>query len=87
MLTPVRCQFHPVTTMARKRPRSFCKKVQVAGYAYTLDATKSEWADYGNKLTRNSFGSTRPQSSQLVELLWIDPGLKCGIDVRELISA
>ena len=57
---------------------------------------KLEWADYptaqaqcgnlsGNKLTRNLSGNTRPQSSQLTEPLWTDPGLKSGIFVRELI--
>ena len=30
----------------------------------------------GNELTRNSSENTRPQSSQLAELLWIDPSLK-----------
>ena len=29
---------------------------------------------------------TRPQSSQLAEPLWTDPGLKSGITVREVIS-
>ena len=29
-----------------------------------------------NELTRNSLGNTRPQSSQLAEPLWTDPGLK-----------
>ena len=47
-------------------------------HAYTLDALKSEWADYaagqvlcgnlaGNELTCNSSGKSRPQSSQLAE--------------------
>ena len=40
----------------------------------------------GNELTRNSSGNTRPQSSQLVEPLWSDPGVKSGIIVPELIS-
>ena len=31
-------------------------------------------------------GNNRPQSSQLAESLWTDPGLKSGISVRELIS-
>ena len=68
-----------------------------AKHASTLDPTKSEWADsavqacgvgtyLGNELTRNSSGNTRPQSSRLAELLWIGPGLKSGIGVRELIS-
>ena len=40
----------------------------------------------GNKLTCNLSGSTRPQSSQLAEPLWTDPGLKSGFGVRELIA-
>ena len=32
----------------------------------------------GNEPTRNSSGNTRPQSSQLAEPLWTDPGLKKG---------
>ena len=79
---------------------SFCQKCrwQVAPeHAYTLDPTKSEWADYaavqaqsenllGKELTRNSSGNTQPQSSQLAEPLWTDPGVKSGISVRVLIS-
>ena len=58
---------------------------------------RSEWADYAavqvecgnlsrNELTRNLSGNTWPQSSQLAEPLWTDPGLKSGISVQELIS-
>ena len=39
----------------------------------------------GNELTRNLSGNTRPQSSQLAEPLWTDPGLKSGISVQKLI--
>ena len=67
--------------------------MQVAGYlqdAYTLDPSKSEWADCaavqaecenlsGNELTYNFSGNTLSQSSQLAEPLWTDPGLKSGI--------
>ena len=38
------------------------------------------------KLTSKSSGNTRPQSSQLAEPLWTDPGLKSGLGMRELIS-
>ena len=66
-------------------------------HAYTLDPTKSEWADYaavqaqcgnlsGNELTRDSLWNTQPLSSHVAEPLWTDPGLKSGISVRELIS-
>ena len=57
--------------------------------------TKSEWADYaavqewcgnlfGDELTRNLSGNIRPQSSQLAEPLWADPGTRSEISVREL---
>ena len=36
--------------------------------------------------TRNLLGNIRPQSSQLAEPLWADPGIKSTISVRELIS-
>ena len=101
MLTLIRCPFYPrVTAVARKRPRSFCQECRwqvTPKHAYTVDPSKSEWADYaavreecgnlpGNELTRNSSGNTRSQSSQLAEPLWTDPGLKSGIRSRELIS-
>ena len=40
----------------------------------------------GNELTCNLSGNIRPQSSQIAEPLWTDPGLKSAISVRELIS-
>ena len=40
----------------------------------------------GNELARNSSGYTQPQSAQFSEPVWIDPCLKSGISVRELIS-
>ena len=50
VLTFIRCLFHPrITAVARKRPRSFCQKCRwqvTPKHAYTLDPTKSEWADY-----------------------------------------
>ena len=93
--------FHPrVTAVASKRPRSFCQKYgwQVTPkHAYTLDPSKSEWADYatvqaecgnlsGNELTRNWSGNSWLQSSQLAEPLWAYPGLKIGINLCELIA-
>ena len=92
--TLIQCLSHPCfTAVARKRTRSFCQKYrwQVSSkYAYTLDPSKSELADYaafqvecwnlsGNELTRNLSGNIRSQSSQLVEPLWTDPGLKSGV--------
>ena len=37
-------------------------------------------------LWKRMWGNARPQSSQLAEPLWTDPGIKSGISVRELIS-
>ena len=56
-------------------------------HTYTLDPTKSEWADYaavqalcgnlsGNELTHSLSGDIRPQSSQLGEPPWTDPGIE-----------
>ena len=70
-----------VTAVACRRPRSFCQKCRwqvTPKHAYTLDSTKSGWADYaavqalcgnlsGNKLTCNSSRNTRSRSSQLAE--------------------
>ena len=53
-------------------------------YAYTLDPTKSEWADYA-AVTRNLSGNIWPQSSQLAEPLWTDSGIKSEISMRELV--
>ena len=100
MLTLARCPFHlRVNAVARKRPRPFYQKCrwQVSlKHAYTLDPTKSEWTDYAavqaqcgnlfeNELTRNLPGNVRPQSSQIAEPLWTDPGIKSGISLRERI--
>ena len=101
VLTHIQCPFHPhITTVARKRPRSFCQKCRwqvTPNHAYTLDPSQSEWAYYatvqaecwnlwGNKLTRNSSGNTWLQSCQLAEPLWTDSGRKSGISLRKLIS-
>ena len=101
VLTLIPCPFHPrVTAVARKRPRPFCQKCSRQGtlkHAYALDLTESDWADYAavqaecgnlsrNELTRNPSGNIRPQSSQLTEPLWTDPGIKTGISVCKLIS-
>ena len=81
-------------------PWSFCQKFwwQVTPkHAYTLEPTKSEWADYaavqaecgnlsGNELTCKSSVNNRSQSSQLAEPLWTDPGLESGISGRKQIS-
>ena len=41
---------------------------------------------FGNEVTCNLSGHIQPQSSQLTEPLWTDPGIKSGISVHELIS-
>ena len=82
-----------VTAVAHKRPQSFGQKGgwQVTPeHTYTLDPTKSEWADYaavlawcgnlsGNELTYNLSGNTQPQSSQLTDPLWTDRGINSEI--------
>ena len=86
VLTLTRCLFHPhVTAVACKRPRSFrqkCRWYVTPRHTYTVDRTKSEWADYaavqaqygnlsGNKLTCNLSGNIQPQLSQLtVDWSW-----------------
>ena len=83
VLTLIRCPLRPsVTAVALKTSRLFCQKCRwqvTPKHAYTLDPSKSEWADiaavqaecenpWGNELTRNSSGNTRLQSSQLAEI-------------------
>ena len=50
VLTLIRCLFHPlVNAVAYKRPQSFWQKCRwqvTPKHIYTLDPTKSEWADY-----------------------------------------
>ena len=50
VLILIRCPLHTrVASVARKRPRSFlqkCRRQVTPEYAYTLDSTKSERADY-----------------------------------------
>ena len=96
----IRSDHSRVTAVARKRPRSFCQKCRwqvTFKHAYTLDPSKSEWADYaavqaecgnlsGNELTRNSSGNIRSQSSQFAEPPRTDPSPKSRISVRKLIS-
>ena len=100
-LTLIQCLFQTrVTTMAHKRSWSFCQKCRwqvILKHTYTFDPTNSEWADYAsvqgqcgnlsrNELTRNLSGNVQPQSSQLTEPLWTDPGIKSKISMCELIS-
>ena len=101
VLTLIRCPFHPrVTAVARKNPSNAAKSAggrlhlnthtpltQRIRSGLTMPRSGHTVRTYqGNELTRNSSGNTRSQSSQLAEPLWIDPVLKSGISVRELIS-
>ena len=90
-MTLIPCLFQTsVTAVAHERPQSFCQKCKwqvTPKHAYTLDPTKSEWVNLtGNELTHTLSGNAQPQSSQLTEPLWTDPGIKSGISMRELIS-
>ena len=100
MLTLIRCPFHPVLQQWHVKDPGHsakCRWQVIPEHAYSLDPSKSEWANYaavqaecanlsGNELTLNSSGNTRVQSCQLAEPLWTYRGLKSGISVRELIS-
>ena len=59
---------------------SFSRVNFVCWIIFSVSFTRS-----GNELTHNSSGNTQPQSSQLPEPMWTDPGLKSGIDVCKLI--
>ena len=91
MLTLIRCPFHPrVTAVACKRSRSFCQKcrwrvtpnthtplTQRSRSGLTMPLSRHSAGTYPeNELTRNLSGNIRPQSSQLAEPLWTDPGIK-----------
>ena len=86
---------HPHPRVTAVAPKETCHSTKSAGGRLHLNmhtpltqgARHSVGGNLsGNELTRNSSGNTRSQSSQLVEPLWTDPGLKSGISVRELIS-
>ena len=74
----------PVTTVARKRLLSFCQKWPNLDWLCCPDIVWEPIRE--TELTRNSSGNTWPQSSELAEPLWTDPGLKSGISLHELIS-
>ena len=78
------CSTPHVTAVARKRPQSFCQKCRWQVTPLTHRSQSGNLS--GNELTRNSSGNTQSESPQLAEPLWIDPGLKSGISLRELIS-
>ena len=97
----IKCLFHPrVTVRHVKGPGDSAKSAGDRLHLNMhTPLTQRSWsgADYAavqakcgnlseNELTRNSSGNTRPQSSQLAEPLWTDPGLRNGISVCNLIS-
>ena len=71
MLTLIRYPFHPrVIAVARKRPRLFCQKCRwqvTPEHAYTLDPTKSEWADYAAVQTDVGIYQERAQTQLGIE--------------------
>ena len=89
-----------VTAVARKRHRQFCQKCrrQVSlKHAYTLDPTKSKWADYavqaqcGNLSQKTSSHATHHKTLGHSHLsspshCWLILAQKSGIRMRELIS-
>ena len=80
----------PVTKVAHKRPWTFWQKCRwqvTSKHTYTLGPTSRsghchcpgivwEPTTEENELTCKLSGKTQPQSSQLTEPLWTDPGLK-----------
>ena len=89
-----------VTTVARKRPGHSVKRAggrlplnmhtpltQRSRNGLIMLSRHSVGIYYENRLKHSLSGNTRPQLSQLTEPLWTDPGLKSGIDMRELMSA
>ena len=85
-----------VTAVVRKRPRSFRQKRRWQTHTPLTQRSRSGLTMplsghsvgtlSGNELTCNSSENTRPQSSQLAEPLWTNPGVKRGISMRKLIS-
>ena len=59
--------------------------IQQSQSGLTMLSTHSVGTYQGNELICNLSGNTWPQSSQLAEPLWADPGLKSGISVCELM--
>ena len=100
MLTLIRCLHHlRVTAVTRKRPGHSAKSAggrlhlnTRAPLTHQSRSGLTELSRHGvgtyqkNELARNWPGNTHPQSPQLDEPLWTDPGLKSGIGALELIS-
>ena len=84
-----------VTAVAHRRPWSFCQKcvcqvipkhpLHPRSHWLTALSSHSVATCQGNELTHSSSRDTYPQSCQLTEQLWTDPGLKSTADVWTLI--
>ena len=89
------------TAVACKRPQSFCQKcrwlitprynihplTQQSQSGLTMRLCRHSVQNLsGNEITHGLSGNARPQSFQLAEPLWTDPGLQSGISVHDLIS-
>ena len=74
------CLFHPrVTAVAHKRHWSFCQKCRWQVAAKYVYSTKLEWVNYivqahCGEPTHNSSEDASPQTNELTEPLWTDPG-------------
>ena len=85
-----------IPAVACKRLQSFCRQCgwQVTHKHPWLNEVRVDWmccpgimceSIRENELTRNLSGNAQPQSSQLTEPLWTDPGQKSVIGVHKLV--
>ena len=97
VLTLIRCPFHPQRVKdlghsaknsgGRLHLNTHTSLTQRSRRGLTMPLPRHNVGTYqGFELTGNTSGNTWPQSSQLAEPLWTDPGIKNGISVREQIS-
>ena len=71
--------YHPHNPAVKKTlPNYLCRS------GLTMLSRHTVGTYQGNALTLTLSGNSRPQSSQLAETLWTDPGVKSGISVSEL---
>ena len=97
VLTLIRCPFHPVLPQWHIKGLGHSAKIaggvlhlNIRSCAFDLRLTtlsrNSVGTYQGNERTRNSSGNARPQSFQLAESLWTNPGLWNRNFARKLIS-
>ena len=70
----------------RLRLNTYTTLIQRSRSGLTILSKHSVGTHQGSELTRDLSGNTLPQSPQLAEPLWTDPGLISEIGVGELIS-